>query len=314
MTDEKDEPHRREALEWMIALQEQPDDAALRARFDLWRRMPMHDAAWNELAHVSTLIRMAPQSGKAAPSLPQPSRRWRRSSRAMTVPIAMAACLTAVFLGRDLLPDIRADAATSTGEIRTLSLGDGSRVTLAPHSAIAFDGTRHARLLRGSAYFHIRHDDANPFRVAAGDAVATDLGTAFEVQMNGSTTHIAVREGAVGASCTQGWRDALPLRPGETATLDCATGIHRRGVVAPSHVAAWTTGKLVIIDRPLAEAIAALRPWHQGWLMTRGPGMARHVTGVYDLRQPDRALAAMRQAHGLGIVKITPWITIVRSD
>ena len=312
--DEGETYDQREALEWMIRLQERPDDAALHDRFRLWRETPAHDEAWSQLDHVSALIRQLPPSGGVARVPAVPDRRWRRGGRTILAPFALAASLTALFIGHDLLPIPAAATTTRTGEVRTMTLADGSRVTLAPRSAMTFDGARHARLLRGSAYFQVRHDDDHPFQVVAGDAVATDLGTAFEIAMEDATTHIAVREGAVGASCAGGWEDLLPLRPGQTEDLDCASGSRHRGEMPPSRVAAWATGRLVMIDRPLATAIAALRPWHKGWLIARGPGMARHVTGVYDLRHSDRALAAMRQAHGLSITQITPWITIVHAD
>lgn len=67
-------------------------------------------------------------------------------------------------------------------------------------------------------------------------------------------------------------------------------------------------------DRPLGEVAAALRPWHRGLLLARGSGMARHVTGVYDLHHPDRALAAIRRAHGAAVWQVTPWITVVTAD
>jgi ferric-dicitrate binding protein FerR (iron transport regulator) len=43
---------------------------------------------------------------------------------------------------------------------------------------------------------------------------------------------------------------------------------------------------------------------HRGLLVARGAGMARHVTGVYDLRYPDRALAALSRAHGIPCVQL----------
>lgn len=307
-----DERHRREALEWMIAFQEQPEDAALRDRFHHWRQTPEHGAAWQELEHVQSLIRQVSSARAGARSPLAVGRPWRRAR--VAIPLAAAACFAAMLVGGDVLPSIGADLATGTGEVRTMTLADGSRVTLAPRSAMAFDGVRHARLLRGTAHFDVRHDAAHPFRVVAGDAVATDLGTAFEVGIDGAVTHVSVREGLVALSCTGGGQDLRPLRPGDTEAVDCATGTHRRGQVAPSRVGAWTEGKLVLIDRPLHEAVAALAPWHRGWLIARGAGMTKHVTGVYDLRQPDRALAAMRQAHGLAITSLTPWITIVHAD
>lgn len=312
-----DERIRREASEWMIALREQPGDAVLHRRFRIWRRSSANDAAWHELDHVSGLIRHAAHPGVlSALGSRQSGRRWHRGGRAVAAPVAMAACAAALLIGHSALIPIGADRTTGRGEIRHLLLADGSRVTLAPESAVAIaDGSaRQVQLLRGAAFFNVRHDDAHPFRVVVGDAVATDLGTAFEVRREGSVMRIAVRDGLVRTSCAGGWSDPDVLRPGEAQEVDCAAATHRRTRVAPPAVASWTDGQLVINNRPLREVVAALRPWHRGLLLTRGAGMERRVSGVYDLRHPDHALAALRQAHGTTTITVTPWITVVGLD
>ncbi len=303
-----DEDCRREALDWMILLQERPDDADVRARFRQWRRVPACDAAWRDLDHVGDVVRQA--FGVVHPaSPPYAPRRWQRA-----LPVAMAAGVAAIFAVPVVLPIAQADLATGTGDVRSVRLADGSRVTLAPDSAIALDGARQVRLLRGTGFFEVRHDAAHPFRVTMGDAVATDLGTAFEVRRDDDGAHIAVQEGRVRASCKHGAIDPRDMQPGDVAELDCATGHVRRSSAPPSAIASWTQGQLVMADRPLGEVVAALRPWHRGLLLARGSGMARHVTGVYDLRRPDRALAAIRRAHGATVWQVTPWFTIVTAD
>lgn len=308
-----DERSRREASDWMIALQERPDDAALHRRFETWRRDPTNDGAWRDLDRVSGVIRTA-AAGVGPAVRPRPmGRRWRRVGGMAAAPFAIAACGAALMIGSGMLPPIGADVTTGSGEVRRLLLADGSRVTLAPHSAIALeDGkARHVRLLRGTAFFDVRHDGAHPFRVEAGDATATDLGTAFEVRHAAGTMRVAVREGLVRTSCHDGWTDRAVLRPGETQDVDCAARTHKRARIAPATIASWTDGQLVVTDRPLRDVVTLLRPWHRGLLIARGAGMTRRVTGVYDLRDPQRALAALRQAHGATTMTITPWITVV---
>lgn len=300
------EGYRGEALDWMILLRERPDDQDVHARFRQWRRTAGGDAAWRELGHVDALIRQAGTSGLAPPS--PALRRWP-----MLVPFAMAACIAALFLGREVLPIAQADLTTGTGEVRSLRLADGSRVTLAPQSAVAI-GDRRVRLLRGAAYFDVRHDGVHPFRVLAGDVLATDLGTAFEVRREDAGSHIAVREGRVRASCRDAGLRPADLGPGDMALVECAAGRYRRSAAPPSTVASWMDGRLVVTDRPLADVVGALRPWFAGMLVARGAGMRRHVTGVYDLRHPDHALAALRQAHGATVWQITPWLVIVTAD
>lgn len=299
---------RREAAGWMILLQERPDDDAVQAEFERWRRAPACDAAWRELDHVGNLIRQADALNSVTPV------RFARRRTAI-LPAAITACFVALFAGWAFLPLAFADVTTGTGQMRVLRLADGSRVTLAPRSAIALDGpSRQIRLLSGAAFFQVRHDAAHPFRVLAGEAEATDLGTAFEVRRDDDGMHIAVREGRVHAACRDGAITPFDLRSGDRAAIDCAAGRSQASTLAPAAMASWTQGQLVVTDRPLRDVVAALRPWHHGLLLARGAGMARHVTGVYDLRHSDQALAAMRRAHGLTVRQITPWITIVTAN
>lgn len=299
---------RREAADWMILLQEQPDDDAVRAEFQRWRREPACDAAWQELDHVGNLIRQAGAFNSVIPV------RFARRRTAI-LPAAITACFVALFAGWAFLPLAFADLTTGTGQMRGLRFADGSRVTLAPRSAITLDGpSRQVRLLSGTAYFEVRHDAAHPFRVLAGEAEATDLGTAFEVRRDDDGVRIAVQEGRVRAACRDGVIAPFDLQSGDRAAIDCAAGRSRASTSAPSAMASWTQGQLVVTDRPLRDVVAALRPWHHGLLLARGAGMARHVTGVYDLRRTNQALTAMRQAHGVTVRQIIPWITIVTAD
>ncbi|MET4896651.1 FecR domain-containing protein [Sphingomonadaceae bacterium jetA1] len=304
-----DEACQREALDWMILLQERPDDDAVRAQFRQWRRAPCCDAAWRELDRVDALIAQAGPFAVVTPV--RAARRWNRLA-----PLAMAACVALLVTWQAASPFDRAWPTTGTGEVRIMRLADGSRVTLAPHSAVAIDGpsAREVRLLRGTGFFEVRHDAAHPFRVLAGEAVATDLGTAFEVRREEDVTRIAVREGQVRASCTHDAVVPVELNPGDTVALDCAEGRSRTSSAPPSAMASWTQGHLLVTDRPLGDVVEALRPWYRGLLVARGAGMARHVTGVYDLRHPDRALAAIQMAHGVTVRQVTPWIIIVTAD
>ncbi|MCJ2182560.1 TonB family protein [Novosphingobium sp. 1949] len=60
-----------------------------------------------------------------------------------------------------------ADALTTTATTRIVRLEDGSRVHLAPDSAIG-PAKRRVHLLRGEAWFDVHRDRARPFEVEAG--------------------------------------------------------------------------------------------------------------------------------------------------
>src|SRR3546814_19979312 len=61
----------RAASEWVILLQEAPDDRAVRAKFDEWlNASSVHRDAWAETQRISHVVRTTP---------PSHANRWRRS-------------------------------------------------------------------------------------------------------------------------------------------------------------------------------------------------------------------------------------------
>jgi transmembrane sensor len=221
---------------------------------------------------------------------------------------AAAACLLWAVLPGVMLT-LRADQITGTAQIRSITLPDGSMATLAPDTAIRVaihDGRRDVHLLRGEAYFDVRHDPAHPFRVIAGDSQTRVLGTAFDVRLTQGHAGVAVARGLVEVSRPgTGQRQLLPKGEAVTATW-------RHETIRPDRVASWRAGHLIVSDQPLGEVIAALRPWHRGMLIARGAGLAsKRVTGLYDLRDSDAALRALTRIDGVEIAHLSPWMTII---
>lgn len=321
----------REAVDWLIALQEAPRDAALGERFAAWVEAdPAHAAAWAETGDVSRLIaatrmssvararrdRNAPRRlGRRAAGIEGGSRRRRLRRIPLFAAGAAAACLALVAMPGSIVR-ARADAVAATGEMKTVRLADGSVVRLAAGSALAIDygaGVRKVRLLQGDGYFDVAHDPARPFQVEAGDTVTSVLGTAFEIRKGGDGVAVAVRRGRVAVACND--RSAVSeLEAGQT--LDLACGVRSaEGRVEPSRIAPWVEGKVIVADRPMREIVDALRPWYGGIIIARGAGLdQRRVTGVYDLRHPEQALTALAAAHHANVRRITPWILVIWAD
>ncbi|MEX2453896.1 MAG: DUF4880 domain-containing protein, partial [Rhodospirillaceae bacterium] len=146
----------REATDWLILLQEAPDDAGLRRRFAGWlAERPENAAAWAATEHVSGVIGRAPPEGsggrgaawqaftgarktvgppegRVSPSparrrvSPSPARSRGARSPARRIAgglaaLAVAACL-ALTVAPGILTDLRSDHATGTAEMRTVPL------------------------------------------------------------------------------------------------------------------------------------------------------------------------------------------------
>ncbi|GAA0746628.1 DUF4880 domain-containing protein [Sphingomonas sp. ABOLD] len=312
----------REATDWLIRLDEEPESPALRIAFAAWlAASPANAQAWGDTAHASDVLSLAfAPSPRVVPIEHALDRRRQRHRLVRGLfaggAVAAAACIL-LWAGPSLLTNLRADHVAPTGEVRTIHLADGTLVKLAPGGALAVDysdGQRHVRLLRGKAFFDVVHDRSRPFRMGASGATVTVLGTAFEVQAREDGVGVAVRRGRVRVACATAAPDAI-LSVGQSADMACDAGKALRADTPPERIASWIDGQYVATDRPIRDVVDALRPWYRGIIVARGEGLeTRRVTGVYDLRHPQEALAALAAAHMVRVTQVTPWITIVTSD
>lgn len=332
-----------DALEWLVALQDAPDDAEVRSRFEGWRKKsPANATAWEESAEVYAAIgetlplhserwetltqtrdrTLAPPIAAAIRNRARPvsgTPRQRRGARPGTkfakiaLPAAAAAIL-AIAAAPELALRWQADAVTGTGELRTLTLADGTRASLSAGSAITIDySTRERRitLLRGKAWFEVQ-DEHRPFRVAARDVETTDIGTAFEVALGDESVEVAVGHGIVRVDdMTSARMISERLTAGDAVSVG-TDGQVRHTSGAPELIGAWRDGQLAVQNRPMREVIEALRPWHAGMILVRSDTLAsKRVTGVYDLHDPAGAMEALSRAYGGTITRLTPWVLIL---
>lgn len=314
------EPQDRASLEaarWLVALEDAPDDAELRGQIDAWRAAsPRNEAAWRDTCAVYGLMAdTAPQhrplwDDRVAPTL-RGGRRWRHA--AAGVALALAACVLMV-VGPGLLVRLQADQATSTAEVRSIGLDDGSVVRLAPDSAIdiAYEaGRRRIRLLSGEAFFEVRPDAARPFVVEARGVQTTVLGTSFNVRASADGAEVAVQSGLVRVDAAAAQPPVtLRLEPGEWAQV-ARSGVVARGRMPADEVAPWLGGQIVARDRPMAEIVDDLRRYFAGSIvLVDGDLATRRVTGVYNLADPAGALRAIVGAHGGSVRQVSPWLLL----
>jgi transmembrane sensor len=318
----------KEASVLFVLLSEQPDDPALKARIEAWcAASALHKEVWERTCRTYRMMGGSPASyeaewrspvarRKAAPTptrvatiTPHPRPRRRLLVAAS---LAVAACL-AIAAAPAALLRLEADAVTTTAELRTIDLEDGSRVRLAPRSAIGVDfsqNERRIRLLQGDAFFDVTPDARRPFRVVAKDVVATVLGTAFEVTLQDDGATVAVQHGQVRVDDEKA-RQSVTLQAGDWIRVK-AHAIAERGTRAPGDVGDWTAGQFVARNRPIAEVVDRLRGYYGGVIVVRDDAFARRlVSGVYDLRDPDATLRNLASAHDAIVRQVSPWMLLV---
>jgi Fe2+-dicitrate sensor, membrane component len=294
-----------EAAHWLVALEDDPGNPDLRARFETWLTAhPENAAAWADTTDVYAMM---------TETEPVHAERWRSRPRpavAKAAALALAAGLAFALLP-GMMTYLRADQTTATAEVRAVRLEDGSMVHLGPGSAldVAFaGGERRVRLLDGEAFFEVVPDPDRPFRVEAGGTEATVLGTAFDVRLGSGGTTVAVRHGRVRVD---GGPASERLEAGDWVRMGSG-GTAERGVVPPAEVASWLGGQIVARDRPVAEVVDELRRYHSGVIVLADDALgARRVTGVYNVADPRAALRAVAGAHGATVRSLTPWVLLV---
>lgn len=139
-----------EAAEWLVLLQCGEATERDHLRLAQWRsRSPAHDAVWQRAEEVlATFRRVPPQLGRDTMSQLRPNR--RQALRLGLLAIAMPAAWLA--LRHAPWQEWNADLRTGTGEQKTISLADGTRLMLNTATAVnvAFNSAeRRLKLLAG---------------------------------------------------------------------------------------------------------------------------------------------------------------------
>lgn len=156
---------------------------------------------------------------------------------------------------------------------------------------------------RGRAFFQVKHDAAHPFRVQAGGATVTDIGTGFEVALLPGGAGVSLVEGRVRVTSPQ-LADAFEMRPGTRLTL--SDGQWRVADETAARQAEWRSGIISVDDRPVGDVVTELNRYLARPLVVRDGAAAKvRVSGVFRLDDPQGFLAALA-AMGKGSLVESP--------
>lgn len=300
------EPSLRKAFEaWLYAAPEHVD-AYTRAQ-DLWR-MTQPGAA--RLAVDDALSLDALLARMDAP----PRRRPAHWIAALAV---AASLLLMVWAGGwqplDRLDDLGADYVSAPGEVRDVTLADGSRITLDADSAVAVRYGAHAReveLRRGAAFFRVTPGQV-PFVVAAHGGEARVLGTRFEVRLRPAGARVTVEEGRVGVRArTDGAQQVLGGgqqvvfvngEAGLVESVDAATQL------------SWREGRLSFYRTPLGEVLAELDRYYPGRILLLDRDLAdTRISGSFPSNDPAAVLASLQEVVGFERNELLRRVIILR--
>lgn len=291
-----------EAASWFARMRG-PDANADRPAFDAWMTTsPAHREAYNWIAEVFSLGRLVEMEPDAIPEAPREHRRQLQAAlvAALLLVIGVVGFATLGYRPEGSAsiasrPSARSGselATTAIGQIRTIGLSDGSRVTLDTDSAVAIvyrADVRRLELTRGRARFDVAHE-ARPFVVAAGKGTITAHGTVFDVGISPGGVVVRLLRGRVDVALSTGAAKAIRrLAPGQQVAFDTATLPPAHSVTTPDD--RWPQGVLECDGMPLVDVVARANRYARPQLVLADPGLgALQVSGEFRIDTP-RVLA-----------------------
>ena len=189
--------------------------------------------------------------------------------------------------------------ATHRAQQATITLPDGSSVTLAPETELLYRDAHGARLvtLRGAASFTVTHDPRHPFAVQSGSVSTTVLGTQFTVQhyAQDRAVVVSVDQGKVAVSAnTGGARASLPLTAGMAAVVTDSTQVV--ALADSLHpVVRWTSHELFFREVAMSEVLITLTRWYGVEFRLADSSLtARSLTAALDAQSLANALNTIK--------------------
>lgn len=268
------------AAEWLIRRRDAADwreeDAA---ELNAWlEESPAHllaywrlESAW-ERADRLTALRAQSKTGRLISA--------SRKAAPFAMRIAAAAIVLAglgvgasLFLPKEPQPSVY---KTAIGGRETLTLADGSRIELNTDTEVRISGTARERqiaLVKGEAYFDVKHDPNRLFVVLAGNRRIVDLGTKFIVRRDAERLEVSLLEGRArleSASDAFGPK-AVELEPGDMAIARAnQTTLWKKPVETLEGTLAWRKGLLVFDETPLAQVAEEFNRYNRKKLVVVG--------------------------------------------
>jgi len=301
------------ATQWYVLLRSGQATTQDWQRYHQWRAAdPRHDALCRQLETRLGVFQVPQAQGVSGKVVQQALE--APSSRRQVLQIALAGAgvaVGAVLLAKPMgLSEFTADVRTGTGERRTVTLDDGSELLLNAQSAadIQFDPQRRlVRLREGELLAKVASDRLRPFLIQTDQARLRAYGNRFLVREREGQGQVVALNGAVEIDGQNGER--LQLAAGHEVHYD-RTGFGPMQA-SSSGATAWVDGFLQVRDRPLAEVIDALRPYHQG-VLRLDPAVAElRVSGLYRLDNPQQILDTLARTLPIHITRRTGlWVTV----
>jgi len=291
-----------EAADWLVKVIDNKMSSPERSAFEAW--LVKDNRHHETFANLQRLWRGSSELPAIKARAPKRRGLTRRDlGKAAIVATAGAAGWT--YLSDYLLDDYR----TGTGERKSFSTPDGTKIDLAARSRLSINFTdthRRITLHQGEAFFSVAKD-GRPFSVEAGGGTTTALGTSFGVRLRGRTARVIVVEHATRVSLGS---SVVDVDRGYEIEYGATLGPIRQGDAGEE--LSWREGRLIFNGTPLGEVVQALNLWRRGKILVWDSNLAqRPVTFIADVNRLDTIDREIERSMRVRVVRITPLLILL---
>jgi transmembrane sensor len=234
--------------------------------------------------------------------------RAARRTPAWAIAVAGLAAAAAIVLlfprkaGDRNAPAAEARFATERGARDTVTLPDGTRLTLGPSTRVSVRGQDVT--LEGEAFFTMAATKTAPYLVHAGGATIRDIGTAFGVRAYANEPlRVVVSSGIVEVKSPSA---TVVLDSGDVGVMAAGGAVTRAADAVTVDDVAWMQGRLVFRNASMRQLGEDLRRWYGVELRVTDTALQRrHFTGSFSGEPVSRvgdvialALGARAERHG----------------
>jgi transmembrane sensor len=313
---------REQAALWIARIDRELTDSE-QAEFRQWVRRPAERRAFQELGGVwegmDVLSVLAEVFPRPAPQV-QPVRRafpWALGGVAASV--LMAATLLMLPDRTTKLPQVDAAAsaprveafATAIGENRSITLRDGSLLTLNTNSLVEVtisNQVRQLHLRRGEAHFEVAHDTTRPFTVSTGAHAVVAVGTAFNIRLKAAgAVDVLVTSGKVRFTGSGQPTPSEPLvAAGQLLELKSAgtQRVRPLDAAAVESRLAWRRGVLIFEGETLASALDEVSRYMSTRIELADPALgARRIAGYFPTSDLNALFGSLRNYYGIVVTE-----------
>ena len=336
-----------EAQDWITQLDKGRPSREELNEFQEWlNRSPYHKdafkvaaAAWIGMDRLSVLLDMSSGANTVGKAYRPIARTW---FRLLQPGYAVAGLILAivVIIAFTAYPNISgnfqengfdADYITSIGEVRSITLPDGSRVSMNTKSKINVTYAHDVRLIRlseGEAWFDVYHDTEKPFIVYAGHFAVWAVGTAFSVNLMNNNVNLTVTEGRIEVASLQDgvfpetrpdWKVIkqaafrIPLVQGQHMILDNNLGNSNDAIelvrqIEPEQIEknlSWRDGMLIFDNDTLKEVVAEINRYtSMKIIISESEIQDMRFGGYFKAGDITSILASLEEGFGIRVEKI----------